>query len=167
MDSGPFSKQRPACNSAGKNLVEARADQSMMGLKDLTELCPRTGLMPDDDPVLGEGHQNRLLNDQCDGRDGGQQARYSARRLNVAGAFVPIPAPMGDVALVGPEDRVASPSITTTPNELCAQVHNRMPVILPPNRWSHWLSEEPADEPTFEGIARTIPRRADDHVAGR
>jgi putative SOS response-associated peptidase YedK len=31
--------------------------------------------------------------------------------------------------------------ITTAPNELCAQVHNRMPVILPPEAWSKWLGE--------------------------
>ena len=32
--------------------------------------------------------------------------------------------------------------ITTTPNELCGAIHNRMPVILPPDRWSRWLGEE-------------------------
>src|SRR5437660_10244040 len=26
--------------------------------------------------------------------------------------------------------------ITTTPNEMCAEVHNRMPVILPPETWA-------------------------------
>ena len=25
--------------------------------------------------------------------------------------------------------------ITTTPNELCAEIHNRMPVILKPETW--------------------------------
>src|SRR6266481_4026386 len=35
--------------------------------------------------------------------------------------------------------------ITTTPNELCAELHNRMPVILNPNKWPVWLGEEPAD----------------------
>jgi putative SOS response-associated peptidase YedK len=29
--------------------------------------------------------------------------------------------------------------ITTTPNELCAETHNRMPVILKPDAWSAWL----------------------------
>ncbi|MGA9998107.1 MAG: SOS response-associated peptidase [Pyrinomonadaceae bacterium] len=32
--------------------------------------------------------------------------------------------------------------ITTTPNELLAQVHDRMPVILPPEVYSMWLDEE-------------------------
>jgi putative SOS response-associated peptidase YedK len=34
--------------------------------------------------------------------------------------------------------------ITTTPNELCAELHNRMPVVLKPETWPVWLSEEPA-----------------------
>jgi len=35
--------------------------------------------------------------------------------------------------------------ITTTPNELCADLHNRMPVILSPETWTTWLGEEPAE----------------------
>jgi putative SOS response-associated peptidase YedK len=35
--------------------------------------------------------------------------------------------------------------VTTTPNELCGQIHDRMPVILPPDMWSQWLGEEAAE----------------------
>jgi putative SOS response-associated peptidase YedK len=35
--------------------------------------------------------------------------------------------------------------ITTKPNELCAELHNRMPVVLGPETWPVWLGEEPAD----------------------
>ena len=35
--------------------------------------------------------------------------------------------------------------ITTTPNKLCAELHNRMPVVLGPKAWQVWLGEEPAD----------------------
>jgi putative SOS response-associated peptidase YedK len=35
--------------------------------------------------------------------------------------------------------------VTTTPNALCGYLHNRMPVILPPDIWSAWLGEEQAD----------------------
>jgi putative SOS response-associated peptidase YedK len=35
--------------------------------------------------------------------------------------------------------------ITTRPNELCGEIHNRMPVILKPEIWPAWLGEEPAD----------------------
>jgi putative SOS response-associated peptidase YedK len=31
--------------------------------------------------------------------------------------------------------------ITTAPNELCAQPHNRMPAILAPEAWPEWLGE--------------------------
>jgi putative SOS response-associated peptidase YedK len=44
--------------------------------------------------------------------------------------------------------------ITTTPNDLCAQVHDRMPVILSPEAWSQWMGEEPADETTLKGLLR-------------
>ena len=35
--------------------------------------------------------------------------------------------------------------ITTTPNALCAELHDRMPVVLEPSAWPDWLGEEPAD----------------------
>jgi len=35
--------------------------------------------------------------------------------------------------------------ITTTPNELCAELHNRVPVVLGPETWPEWLGEVPAD----------------------
>jgi len=35
--------------------------------------------------------------------------------------------------------------ITTTPNALCPELHNRMPVVLKPESWPAWLSEEAAD----------------------
>jgi putative SOS response-associated peptidase YedK len=47
--------------------------------------------------------------------------------------------------------------ITTTPNELCAEMHNRMPVILKPAAWPVWLGEEPADEPQLETLLAPYP----------
>jgi putative SOS response-associated peptidase YedK len=35
--------------------------------------------------------------------------------------------------------------ITTTPNEVCAPIHDRMPVIVAPENYEKWLGEEPAD----------------------
>jgi len=35
--------------------------------------------------------------------------------------------------------------ITTTPNDLCAPIHERMPVILPREKWAAWLGEHEAD----------------------
>jgi putative SOS response-associated peptidase YedK len=42
--------------------------------------------------------------------------------------------------------------ITTTPNELCAEIHNRMPVILPPEAWSTWIGEEQAEPDELKSI---------------
>jgi putative SOS response-associated peptidase YedK len=47
--------------------------------------------------------------------------------------------------------------ITTTPNELCAQVHNRMPVILPPETWSEWLGEDAAEETNLKTLLSPYP----------
>jgi putative SOS response-associated peptidase YedK len=40
--------------------------------------------------------------------------------------------------------------VTTTPNELCAELHNRMPVVLAPTAWPAWLGEEPAELPKLK-----------------
>jgi putative SOS response-associated peptidase YedK len=47
--------------------------------------------------------------------------------------------------------------VTTTPNELCAKIHNRMPVILKPEAWAVWLGEEPAEEPQLKALLAPYP----------
>jgi putative SOS response-associated peptidase YedK len=47
--------------------------------------------------------------------------------------------------------------ITTTPNELCAELHNRMPVVLKPEGWPAWLGEEPDNEPQIKALLAPYP----------
>ncbi len=47
--------------------------------------------------------------------------------------------------------------ITTTPNELMARIHNRMPVILPPSRWEEWLDPSFQDLETLQGFLVPAP----------
>ena len=47
--------------------------------------------------------------------------------------------------------------VTTTPNELCAEIHNRMPVILKPEAWPAWLGEQPADLPHLKELLAPYP----------
>jgi putative SOS response-associated peptidase YedK len=47
--------------------------------------------------------------------------------------------------------------LTTTPNELCAELHNRMPVVLEPAAWPTWLGEEPADAPHLKALLAPYP----------
>jgi putative SOS response-associated peptidase YedK len=55
-------------------------------------------------------------------------------------------------------ERVRSFAIVTTePNELCAQLHNRMPVVLAPEGWPAWLGEEPADEAHLKALLAPYP----------
>ena len=55
-------------------------------------------------------------------------------------------------------DRVRSFAIVTTePNELCAELHNRMPVILASEVWPGWLGEEPADEAQLKSFLAPYP----------
>jgi putative SOS response-associated peptidase YedK len=51
--------------------------------------------------------------------------------------------------------------ITTTPNELCAELHNRMPVVLKPETWPVWLGEQPADVPQLKAL---LPRAPSDEM---
>ena len=52
--------------------------------------------------------------------------------------------------------------VTTTPNELCAELHNRMPVVLKPEAWPVWLGEEPADVPRLKSLL--APYSGDDMI---
>ena len=47
--------------------------------------------------------------------------------------------------------------ITTTPNELCAPIHDRMPVILPAETWPEWLGEEPTEEAELKKLLGPYP----------
>jgi putative SOS response-associated peptidase YedK len=47
--------------------------------------------------------------------------------------------------------------VTTEPNELCAELHNRMPVILAPEAWPAWLVEQPADEAQLKAVLAPYP----------
>ena len=47
--------------------------------------------------------------------------------------------------------------ITTTPNELCAPIHTRMPVILAPAAWPVWLGEEQVEPPQLHALLAPYP----------
>jgi len=50
--------------------------------------------------------------------------------------------------------------ITTTPNEVCAALHDRMPVILEPKDYARWLGEEATDPPHLMAMLRPYPAEA-------
>jgi putative SOS response-associated peptidase YedK len=47
--------------------------------------------------------------------------------------------------------------VTTTPNELCAELHNRMPVVLKPETWPAWLGEQPATVQELKAMLAPYP----------
>lgn len=47
--------------------------------------------------------------------------------------------------------------VTTAPNTLCAEIHDRMPVILKPEAWPAWLGEEPADPTALKELLAPYP----------
>jgi putative SOS response-associated peptidase YedK len=49
--------------------------------------------------------------------------------------------------------------ITTQPNELCAELHNRMPAVLKPEMWPAWLGEQPATVPELKAMLAPLPFR--------
>jgi putative SOS response-associated peptidase YedK len=42
--------------------------------------------------------------------------------------------------------------VTTTPNEAMADLHDRMPVVLPDDAWDRWLDPAPADPGELQGL---------------
>jgi putative SOS response-associated peptidase YedK len=50
--------------------------------------------------------------------------------------------------------------VTTTPNELCAELHNRMPVVLAQENWPVWLGQEPADPHQLKAMLTPYPAEA-------
>jgi putative SOS response-associated peptidase YedK len=47
--------------------------------------------------------------------------------------------------------------VTGQPNALCAPIHDRMPVILPPAAWPLWLGEEEASPQELCALLRAYP----------
>ena len=50
--------------------------------------------------------------------------------------------------------------VTTEPNEVCAQLHCRMPVVLAAEAWPAWLGEQPADEAHLKALLAPYPSDA-------
>jgi putative SOS response-associated peptidase YedK len=72
----------------------------------------------------------------------------------------------GLMALAGLRENWRSPAgewvrsfaiIITTPNELCAELHDRMPVVLKPDGWPVWLGEQPADPRQLKALLAPYP----------
>ena len=53
--------------------------------------------------------------------------------------------------------------ITTQPNSLVGLIHNRMPVILPPEKYKQWIS--PEDQPANQLNGLLVPYPADEMIA--
>lgn len=49
--------------------------------------------------------------------------------------------------------------ITTTPNPLMAQLHDRMPVILAPQDYSTWLDPKPVKPGELDGLLKPYPQQ--------
>jgi putative SOS response-associated peptidase YedK len=47
--------------------------------------------------------------------------------------------------------------ITTTPNEVCAPIHDRMPVIVSPEDYGKWLGEDEADPVRLLQMLKPFP----------
>jgi putative SOS response-associated peptidase YedK len=52
--------------------------------------------------------------------------------------------------------------ITTSPNGVCAPIHDRMPVILPRENYARWLGEEATEPPHLMALLKPYPADAMD-----
>jgi putative SOS response-associated peptidase YedK len=83
--------------------------------------------------------------------------------IGLAGGRLMVLAGLWDTWRSPQGERVRSFTIvTTTPNELCAVLHNRMPVVLKREAWPVWLGEEPADVPHLKSLL--VPYSGDDMI---
>ena len=83
--------------------------------------------------------------------------------IGLAGGRIMAMAGLWETWVVARRRRIRSCTIvTTTPNELCAQLHNRMPVVLKPDAWPVWLGEEPADPGHLKALL--APYSGDDMI---
>lgn len=58
----------------------------------------------------------------------------------------------------GPDGRLQSFClITTTPNELCATVHDRMPLIIAPEDYDRWLDPAQKDAAALQSMVKPFP----------
>lgn len=62
-----------------------------------------------------------------------------------------------DVWNNGTEKRFTCALLTTTANELVAQVHDRMPVILPESDWDTWLDADLTDPTRLKPLLKPHP----------
>lgn len=67
-------------------------------------------------------------------------ALKSGRLMAMAGLWETWRSPAGETVR-------SATIVTCAPNELVAELHDRMPVILPPSAWPIWLGEESVDRP--------------------
>jgi putative SOS response-associated peptidase YedK len=57
----------------------------------------------------------------------------------------------------GPERLKTFTILTTTPNKLMAEVHNRMPVMLAPDTWPKWLGESTVTSAELKALCVPFP----------
>ena len=55
--------------------------------------------------------------------------------------------------------------VTTAPNALLAELHDRMPVLLAPEDWPTWLGESPAGPEQLKALLKPYP--AEDLITWR
>ena len=93
---------------------------------------------------------NSFTNGRRPGRARALRDRSRQRQPDGAGR------PVGELALARGEWLRSFAIITTTLNELCAEVHNRIPVVKP-ETWPVWLGEGPAAASALKGLADAFP----------
>lgn len=88
--------------------------------------------------------------------DGHRQPFFITRADGAPLAFAGLWSAWREPGADGPSLRTCA-IVTTTPNELLAQVHNRMPVILAPEHWTLWLGTSAGDLGELVGFLRPSP----------
>jgi putative SOS response-associated peptidase YedK len=98
-------------------------------------------------PAFADAHPSKLPD--ADGKQPYAIALADRGLMALAGLWETWRSPAGE--------RVRSFAIiTTTPNELCAELHDRMPVVLGPQVWPAMVGRETGRPSTSEGLALSV-----------
>jgi putative SOS response-associated peptidase YedK len=86
-----------------------------------------------------------------------RQPHFIGRRDGAPLAFAGLWSPWREPGSEAPEPLRTFTIVTTGANATVAPIHDRMPVVLPPEAWAAWLGAEPAEPDELLALLRPAP----------
>ena len=130
----------------GNRLINARAESVATTPAFRASFAKRRCLVPADGFYEWQRVNQRI-----------RQPHFIARVDGAPLAFAGLWSPWRDPDSESPEPLRTFAIVTTGANETVAPIHDRMPVVLPPEAWAAWLGAEPAEPDELVALLRPAP----------